>query len=901
EIDKCVTLLEHNLSSFPRSYPLRPRWLADLATARYTRYNLSDQKEDLDRHILHLTELILLPYPSRFGLHVNIVDVFHRLADALFSRYHRYHQKSNRTEDIESSIKYHRFSRELPLEAFGIPINDVTETLVLALGSYARSGNGNALQSIEEMLALCRELLASRDSEYYPTNPLVVLSISVATEYSRSQNVDPLDRVIEFLREAVMACPPGLPQIPLSLVRVLNVRIALAANCGADLEEALTLLTRVETSRSWHCATGLGNWCKKKFLITGDMTDLEESINYYRMALSSFPVDKRSASSSCLVLGELLLRAFDRSNGVEYLEESISIHRRILEMQASRDTCFQALGRLSLCLFFRWLLFSLAQDLDESMDLFSTAVSDQYATVYDRLEIACKWASGSRVSGHHSTMSAYQNAMSLLQNCLVFAPTIETQHHRLVATRWMSRIPLEYASYLISVGRVEQAIEALEQGRALLWSEMRGLRTSIDQLREKKPELALRFAKVNQDLEALTTSISRSQSETVEVGEGAKDGEWFDAFGRTLNEQRKLLEERDGLISRIQELPGLQDFSKTLSYDALRDAASRGPVIIINHCKWRSDILILLHNSPPSFVPTPDDFYARATKLKDNLLETRNKYSPGSRKYDDALRSTLNDLYTLVGRPVIEKLRELKVPDQSRVWWCPTSVFCSLPLHAMGPIPSDDGVEQYFSDIYVSSYTPTLSALIQSRGPKVPTSDDPSLLLVGRPNDGLPAVWKEINAIRTHLGQSAHCLVNEDATLEAVKEGLQRHRFAHFAWDDRLTLLDIVRSHLPDAEFAFLSVCHAAELTDESIADEALHLAAAMQYCGFRSVVGTMWAVADDDGPELAKHFYRSMFGGEKAHSYKRSARSLRNAVQKLRRKREMKLERWVNFVHYGA
>ncbi|KAI0302857.1 hypothetical protein B0F90DRAFT_176859 [Multifurca ochricompacta] len=169
EIDKCVTLLEHNLSSFPRSYPLRPHWLADLATARYTRYNLSDQKEDLDRHILHLTELILLPYPSRFGLHVNIVDVFHRLADALFSRYHRYHQKSNRTEDIESSIKYHRFSRELPLEAFGIPINDVTETLVLALGSYARSGNGNALQSIEEMLALCRELLASRNSEYYPT------------------------------------------------------------------------------------------------------------------------------------------------------------------------------------------------------------------------------------------------------------------------------------------------------------------------------------------------------------------------------------------------------------------------------------------------------------------------------------------------------------------------------------------------------------------------------------------------------------------------------------------------------------------------------------------------------------------------------------------------------------
>jgi CHAT domain-containing protein len=55
-----------------------------------------------------------------------------------------------------------------------------------------------------------------------------------------------------------------------------------------------------------------------------------------------------------------------------------------------------------------------------------------------------------------------------------------------------------------------------------------------------------------------------------------------------------------------------------------------------------------------------------------------------------------------------------------------------------------------------------------------------------------------------------------------------------------LLLLDIVRSQLPNAEFAFLCACHTAELTDESIADEVLHLAAAMQFCRFRSVVGTM-------------------------------------------------------------
>ena len=121
----------------------------------------------------------------------------------------------------------------------------------------------------------------------------------------------------------------------------------------------------------------------------------------------------------------------------------------------------------------------------------------------------------------------------------------------------------------------------------------------------------------------------------------------------------------------------------------------------------------------------------------------------------------------------------------------------------------------------------------------------------------------------------------------------------------RLRLLDIVRSQLPDAKFAFLSACHTAEPTDESIADEVLHLAAAMQFCGFRSVVGTMWAMADVDGPDLARYFYESLFSSgspdvERRYN-ERTAEALRDAVKELRRKGGITLERWVNFVHYGA
>ncbi|KAH9963566.1 hypothetical protein BC827DRAFT_119314 [Russula dissimulans] len=221
----------------------------------------------------------------------------------------------------------------------------------------------------------------------------------------------------------------------------------------------------------------------------------------------------------------------------------------------------------------------------------------------------------------------------------------------------------------------------------------------------------------------------------------------MEPFGRLVLEQRKLVEERDSLILKIRTLPGFERFLMAPSFDTLRSAAALGPVIIINHCKSRSDTLILFHDSPSSLIPTADDFYRRTHGLKDQLLAARKK-GLDIQAYDDALRSVLKSLYDLVGRPVIQVLRKWNVPEQSHVWWCPTSAFCLLPLHAMGPFSSDDGANVYFSDLYISSYTPTLSALIESRKPGAQTLSRPSLLLVAHPDGSLPGVKGEIPSAR---------------------------------------------------------------------------------------------------------------------------------------------------------
>ena len=575
--------------------------------------------------------------------------------------------------------------------------------------------------------------------------------------------------------------------------------------------------------------------------------EVEDAIKYCRLLLASSQPDSIFAHLASTGLGLLLPRAFSCTNKIEYLNEAISVFRDIFNTQLRGANFIVVIGFIG-SLRMRFELLGLSEDFYKIMQLFPIAVDDERARTPDRFLASCDWAWWARKSGHPCTLAAYDGAISLMQDTLTFAPTLDIQHSRIVAMRGrFEDLPLDYASYHVSIGQLRRAIETLERGRALIWSEMRGLRTSIDQIRAVDTNLADKFASVNSDLEILTLKISPNSNAF-----SREDGTVrMDPFGHLVVQQRKLLDDRNKLISQIQALPGFETFQKSPSFDKLHFGAARGPVLIINHCRWRSDILIILHDSPPSLIPTADDFYDRAKNLRDLLFDAR-KEGLDSNQYEDALSSVLKGLYELVGRPVIQRLDELNVPKQSRVWWCPTSVFCSLPLHAMGPIPSDDsGRPQYFLDLYIPSYTPTLSALIEFNKPGSHILDKPSILLVSQPDEFLPGAFGEIQVIQASDTQVT-TLISAKATPATVLERLRDHRFIHIVChgilepgkpfdasfklyrDKRLSLLDIVRSRLPQAEFAFLSACHTAQLTDESIADEALHLAAAIQYCGFR-------------------------------------------------------------------
>ena len=124
----------------------------------------------------------------------------------------------------------------------------------------------------------------------------------------------------------------------------------------------------------------------------------------------------------------------------------------------------------------------------------------------------------------------------------------------------------------------------------------------------------------------------------------------------------------------------------------------------------------------------------------------------------------------------------------------------------------------------------------------------------------------------------------------------------------KLTLNDIIKSHLPHAKFAFLDACCSTEQTTEqnrtpsNMQDEVLHLAVAMQFSGFRSVVGTMWEKKDEDRPRVAYHFYREMMEGDEdvGQRHTRAARALWKVTRRMKEK-QISMARWINFIHIGA
>ena len=872
--------------------------LKALTQAVLDTYSRGKQMQSLDQVVVCLREAL----KSCSGLHQVMLDLAKLLAVRFFVRHidNDYEEAKVLLDRIIACCSPEDVSSRCQANA-----------LKVALG-HARSITNSNPEVSESAVSKCRSFLDQISSFGNPLHPVIIELLKSHVERGSNHIGPPQSAQAVHLENA---------QLPVDTFGGVNVSDIVPAPLPASLEEKISHLrdhyptARQGTEDQRSTLKSLVQLYNIKIYQTRETAFIDEAVKYNKKLLATTHPTDQAQFFYISSFGNFLRTAFSRTENNKYLDESIDNYREGLRLDSSREIHHVIIQRLIESLSIRWDMDGCQDDLDEVMRLYASYVNDTYAMVPNRFESAFHWTSTARVTGHHSLSDAYESVMALMQSSLVFAPTLPIQHDRLVEKRDLyEKTPLNFASHLIRANRLERAIEALEQGRALLWSEMRGLRTSSDRLRAKNPDLAKRFTAINQELEMLTTSALSSGSTEKDDEESTRQ------FSVLMKRQCHLLKERNAVISTIKNLEGLGNFLSPHPFDTLHHAALHGPVIIINNCELGSDIIVVLHNSPPSRIETPPDFFDRANQLKGRLSSTRKDPGLNSKQHEDALSYVLTELFKLVGRSVIKRLEELRIPEQSRVWWCSTSVFLDLPLHAMGPIPSSGGVTRYFSDLYISSYTQTLSALITSRRPSTHTTQThpKPTLVVAQPGQSPPGSWPDTLAIRG-LDLQTKAITSGSMSPTTVLDSLERHQFAHiphhvtlkpekpfdaamlFHNEKRLNLLDIVRSRFPAGEFAFLPGSHTAELTGDSIPDEVLHFSAAVQYAGIRSVIGTMWEADDEDGRNLAEIVYRRMFSEQKGVEpyYEKSAKALQYAVQQLRP--ALPLVRWVNFVHHGA
>jgi CHAT domain-containing protein len=182
----------------------------------------------------------------------------------------------------------------------------------------------------------------------------------------------------------------------------------------------------------------------------------------------------------------------------------------------------------------------------------------------------------------------------------------------------------------------------------------------------------------------------------------------------------------------------------------------------------------------------------------------------------------------------------------------------------------------------------------------------------------LPAVPAELEVLARHFppGDLHQQLTESQATLAAAKKASVACTWIHLAchaseeqadpassgfalWDGKLTIADLLGQPTQYRDLAFLSACQTAAASTRH-PDEAIHLAAAMQFLGYRHVIATMWTITDSLAPQVAEAVYSTLTRSGRGNP-DGAASALHQAIQHMRQAEPTNPFLWAPYMHLGG
>ncbi|KAI9570923.1 hypothetical protein HD554DRAFT_2327256 [Boletus coccyginus] len=832
DLDEAIVLAREALNHRPQGGPDRSMSLGNLGSLLSTRYNQLGGMEVLDVAIvLDREALDLRPqgHPGRSGEWRNLDEAIVLTREALdlcpqghpgrwmslndlgFYLSSRYDQLGG-MEDLDEAIVLARDA--LDLHPQGHPDRWMS---LNNLGFYfsSRYKQLGGMEDLDEAIFLGREALDLRP-QGHPGRCVSLgnLGIYLSTRYKQLGGMEDLDEAIVLRREALDLRPQGHPDRSISL-------------------------------------NNLGFCLSTRYKQLGGMEDLEVAIVLDRAALDLRLQGHPDRWMSLNNLALDLSRRYDQLGGMEDLDEAIVLDREALDLlpQGYPDRSM-SLKNLARNLCDRFMHLGELKDKEEVFNLYTRLTCAPQIVSTADLSAAREWIRMAHHFHHPTILLAYESSLQLLTQYLA------------TSTNCTSSLAVDAFSASLYERAPAHAVELLEQGRGVFWSQLTRLRSPLDDLVISDPvgkTLANDFAK-------LALLIRNTLDST-----GAGQHERLCHLNVDMHE----------VVTEVRELPGLSRFLLPPLFPDLQRAASGGPVIIVNASEYSCDALVVLLDRDPVHIQlqiTREGVQDLSTEL--HALAVRTKTVDMTRP----LAAFLRKIWDQIVSPIVDSLQTIH-PARSRIWWCPTAEFSTT--HSIVFCNSTGGA---------SSPSAKPRRLARSELASVGEELDNIRSVRRRPLATFTRIDGEescISRVVEELGQErlgAPCVLWSSKLKEAVRV---RVRSA------RRTLYDPTHYRLRFGQCRIcVSLCVSIrQFGDEESPDEVIHLASAMQFAGFRSVIGTMWAVNDGETNKITSTFYKHMVDESGRLDHTRAAFALNKTMESV----DVPFDQRILYVHLGA
>ncbi|VDB96655.1 unnamed protein product [Peniophora sp. CBMAI 1063] len=868
-------------------HPDRPRFLNNLGNSFLARFQRSGELIDLRSGIEKLSCAVEITPDGHPALPVRL----NSLGLALRVRFERLYE----LEDLEGAIRSQRRAVELtPDKDPQMPVRVTSLGTSLSL----RAMRLGTLEDLEWAITAKQSALDLTPT-WDPSRParLETLGLSLVLRYERMKDLKDLHRAIEAHESALELTPPDHPARP---ARLDHFGVALELrfqHCDTqeDLDraialqqEAVDLTESLDYPQKHICAFNLGISLRLRFGSQGDLGDLERAIQLQRRTIENTPSGHPQRVVQLQELGFSLVALFKHSKSKLRFDAAI--------------TCL--------------------------MKVTMEPLGDPTIRLESAQEVVSLLSEHNDFGSADSLLRAHSQIIEVFPEIVWLGHNVDRRYKE--SAKLGTLVNAAVAAFIKFDSRY-QAIEWMETGRSLVWSQILALRTPLDDLQAEHSDLALRLKEVAQDLQhcaPISGSIAGSGDQPVET---------------TVETRRQLVNRYERILSEVRQCAGFHDFLRSPKIASLLEDIEQidGPVVFININTSRCDALVLSPNGSIQHIPLHSLTEERAGALRAAWIRCLRSSASRDRGViapqrlmiagqTDEFGYVLKSLWTLVVSPILVGMGMVNADSFIRlphVTWCPTGPLTQLPLHAAGSFDfinaSDDQPHVY--DYVVSSYIPSLAALLRcSKGHR--RTAQPDLLVVTQPaTPGWPTLRGTLNecARLRELLPESRFLEHDAATVAETRKILSAHSWLHFAchglqksddptqsafalYDGYLTLSDLMNIVSDDAELAFLSACQTAA-GDEKIPEESAHLAAGMLAVGFRGVVATMWSITDADAPIVVQAYYQKLLelrGSHIADGRGRTwaAYALHHAVRVLREYvGERNFVKWAPFVHVGV